>query len=78
VISCVAGAPPELAQDLIERGIHLVGGGSLLKGFDVRINSETDVPVRMVRQPLESVVLGAGRVIESYEELRDMFMGSRR
>ena len=78
VISCVAGAPPELAQDLIERGIHLVGGGSLLKGFDVRINAETDVPVRMVRQPLESVVLGAGRVIESYEELRDMFMGSRR
>ena len=78
VISCVAEAPPELAQDLIERGIHLVGGGSLLKGFDVRINAETDVPVRMVRQPLESVVLGAGRVIESYEELRDMFMGSRR
>jgi len=36
------------------------------------------VPVRMVRQPLESVVLGAGRVIESYEELRDMFMEARR
>ncbi len=78
VLSCVAEAPPELAQDLIEHGIHLVGGGSLLKGLDLRLQKETEVPVRLVRQPLESVVLGAGRVVESYEELREMFMGSRR
>jgi rod shape-determining protein MreB len=78
VLSCVAEAPPELAQDLIEHGIHLVGGGSLLKGLDLRLQNETEVPVRLVRQPLESVVLGAGRVVESYEELREMFMGSRR
>ena len=78
VLSCVAEAPPELAQDLIERGIFLVGGGSLLKGLDLRLTEETEVPVRLVRQPLESVVLGAGRVIESYEELRDMFMEARR
>ena len=78
VLACVAEAPPELAQDLIEHGVYLVGGGSLLKGLDLRLSNETEVPVRMVRQPLESVVLGAGRVIESYEELRDMFMGARR
>jgi rod shape-determining protein MreB len=78
VLSCVAEAPPELAQDLIEHGIHLVGGGSLLKGLDLRLEKETEVPVRLVRQPLESVVLGAGRVVESYEELREMFMGARR
>lgn len=78
VLSCVAEAPPELAQDLIEHGIHLVGGGSLLKGLDLRLERESEVPVRLVRQPLESVVLGAGRVVESYEELREMFMGSRR
>jgi rod shape-determining protein MreB len=78
VLACVSEAPPELAQDLIERGIHLVGGGSLLKGLDLRLAKETEVPVQLVRQPLESVVLGAGRVIESYEELRDMFMSSRR
>lgn len=78
VLACVGEAPPELAQDLIEHGIHLVGGGSLLKGLDLRLEQETDVPVRLVRQPLESVVLGAGRVVESYEELREMFMGSRR
>lgn len=78
VLSCVAEAPPELAQDLIERGIHLVGGGAMLKGLDLRLAEECEVPVRLVRQPLESVVLGAGRVIESYEELRDMFMEARR
>lgn len=78
VLSCVAEAPPELAQDLIEHGIHLVGGGSLLKGLDLRLHKETEVPVRLVRQPLESVVLGAGRVVESYEELAGIFMGSRR
>lgn len=78
VLACVAEAPPELAQDLIEHGIHLVGGGSLLKGLDLRLARECEVPVQLVRQPLESVVLGAGRVVESYEELREMFMGSRR
>jgi rod shape-determining protein MreB and related proteins len=77
VLSCVGEAPPELAQDLIEHGIHLVGGGALLKGLDLRLSKETEVPVQIVRQPLESVVLGAGRVVESYEELRDMFMGAR-
>ena len=78
VLACLSEAPPELAQDLIEHGIHLVGGGSLLKGLDLRIANESEVPVQLVRQPLESVVLGAGRVVESYEELRDMFMGARR
>ncbi len=78
VLSCVAKAPPELAQDLIEQGIYLVGGGSLLKGLDLRLSKETEVPVRLVRQPLEAVVLGAGRIVESYENLRDMFMSSGR
>ncbi|MGB3410568.1 MAG: rod shape-determining protein [Microthrixaceae bacterium] len=78
VLACVAEAPPELAQDLIEHGIHLVGGGSLLKGLDLRLAKECEVPVKTVRQPLESVVLGAGRVVESYEELSDMFMSARR
>lgn len=78
VLSCLAEAPPELAQDLIEQGIHLVGGGSLLKGLDLRLAKETEVPVRLVRQPLEAVVLGAGRIVENYEDLADMFMSSGR
>ncbi len=78
VLSCVSKAPPELAQDLIEHGIYLVGGGALLKGLDTRLMQETDVPVRVVRQPLEAVVLGAGRVVESWEDLGDMFMTTGR
>jgi rod shape-determining protein MreB and related proteins len=78
VVSCLGEAPPELAQDLIMQGIHLVGGGAMLRGLDVRLAQATEVPVQLVRQPLESVVLGAGRIIESYEALKAMFMDARR
>ena len=74
VLSCLAQAPPELAQDLIVQGVHLVGGGGLLKGMDLRLTRESDVPVRRVRSPLEAVVLGAGKVIEHYESVQAMFM----
>ena len=80
VLSCLAQAPPELAQDLIVQGIHLVGGGGMLKGMDIRLTEESDVQVRLVKAPLEAVVLGAGKVIEHYESVQAMFMdgGSRR
>jgi rod shape-determining protein MreB and related proteins len=77
VVTCLGAAPPELAQDLIEQGIHLVGGGGLLAGLDVRMAHETDVNVHLVDAPLECVVLGAGRCIESYDALKSMFMGAR-
>ena len=75
VVSALSQTPPELAQDLIIRGIHLVGGGGLLKGLDQRISNETQLPVHIVNQPLESVVLGAGRCLEAFDSLKDMFMG---
>ncbi|MGB2756507.1 MAG: rod shape-determining protein [Acidimicrobiia bacterium] len=78
VIRCLAQTPPELAQDLIINGIHLVGGGGMLRGLDRRISEETKLPVHMVDQPLESVVLGAGRCIESFDQLGDVFMGRPR
>ena len=78
VIACLGDAPPELAQDLIVRGMHLVGGGGMLRGLDLRIAEETEIPVHLVDAPLECVVLGAGKVIESYDQLKDMFMGARR
>ena len=78
VIHCLGQAPPELAQDLITQGIVLVGGGCMLRGLDERLALEAEVPVRLVDQPLEAVVLGAGRVIESYDALRAMFMDARR
>jgi rod shape-determining protein MreB len=78
VITCLGEAPPELAQDLIVRGMHLVGGGGMLRGFDLRIAEETEIPVHLVDAPLECVVLGAGKVIENYDRLKMMFMGARR
>ena len=77
VISCLGNAPPELAHDLIGQGMYLVGGGGMLKGLDVRISVETDIPVTLVEQPLEAVVFGAGRCIERYDDLKVMFMGGR-
>jgi rod shape-determining protein MreB len=78
VVQCLGQAPPELAQDLIAQGIHLVGGGGMLRGLDRRLQEETAIPVRMVDAPLECVVLGAGRCLEAFESLKVMFMGAER
>jgi len=78
VIAALAQTPPELSQDLITRGIHLVGGGAMLRGLDLRIAKETALPVYLVEAPLECVVLGAGRCLESFDRLKDMFMGRPR
>ena len=78
VVQCLGQAPPELAQDLIVEGIHLVGGGGMLGGFDRRLSAETAVPVHLVSAPLECVVLGAGRCLEAFESLKVMFMGAER
>jgi len=78
VIKCLGEAPPELAQDLISQGIHLVGGGGLLRGLDRRLQEETAIPVHLVDAPLECVVLGAGRCLEAFESLKVMFMGNDR
>ncbi len=78
VLSCIAQAPPELSQDLITEGIHLVGGGAMLRGLDLRLKDETKVDVHIVDTPLECVVNGAGRCIESFESLKVMFLGDKR
>ena len=78
VISALGQTPPELAQDLILNGINLVGGGGMLRGLDLRIAKETSLPVRLVDAPLECVVEGAGRCLESFDLLKDMFMGNAR
>jgi rod shape-determining protein MreB len=74
VIRCLGSAPPELAQDLIVRGIHLVGGGGMLNGLSDRLAADTNVPVHLVANPLEAVVLGAGQCVEAYDDVRYMFM----
>ncbi len=74
VVKCLGAAPPELAQDLITQGIHLVGGGGMLRGLDRRIAEETTLPVRLVEAPLECVVLGAGKCLEEFDAVRSLFM----
>ncbi|MFI3257331.1 MAG: rod shape-determining protein [Spirochaetales bacterium] len=61
--------PPELAADIVERGIVMTGGGSLLKGLDRLISKETGVPVFLVESPLECVAVGAGRSFEIFRDL---------
>ncbi|HET7490140.1 MAG TPA: rod shape-determining protein [Acidimicrobiales bacterium] len=78
VVQCLGQAPPELAQDLISQGIHLVGGGGMLRGLDRRLAEETAIPVHLVDAPLECVVLGAGRCLEAFDSLKVMFMGAER
>jgi len=77
LVTCLGRAPAELAQDLISQGIHLVGGGALLRGLDARLAHDSSVPVQLVDAPLECVVLGAGHCIESYDQLKVMFMDER-
>ncbi|HVC13540.1 MAG TPA: rod shape-determining protein [Acidimicrobiales bacterium] len=76
--NCLGEAPPELAQDIIFEGIHLTGGGALLRGLSQRLADTTGVPVHLVDAPLESVVLGAGRCIESFDRLQPLFSAAER
>jgi rod shape-determining protein MreB len=62
--------PPELAADIVDKGIVLTGGGSLLKNLDKRLREETGLPVSMADDPLASVVLGAGRMLTDFNLLR--------
>lgn len=61
--------PPELAADIIERGIMLAGGGALLNGIDTLISHETGIVTHVAPAPLNCVVLGAGKVLEDYKNL---------
>ncbi len=62
--------PPELSADILDRGIVLTGGGALLKKLDVRLREETGLPVSIAEQPLYSVVLGAGKLLDNIDLLR--------
>ena len=62
--------PPELSADIVDRGIVLTGGGSMLKNLDKRLREETGLPLAMAEDPLSSVVLGAGRMLSDFNLLR--------
>ena len=70
--------PPELAADIIDRGIMLAGGGALLKGIDTLISHETGIVTHIAADPLSCVVLGTGRVLENFKQLERVFSGRSR
>lgn len=69
--------PPELAGDIIDRGIVLTGGGSLLRGMDTRLREETGLPIITVDNPLTTVVLGTGKVLDELDLLRKVTIMSQ-
>ena len=64
--------PPELLSDVMTNGIHLAGGGSLLRGLDVLIARETKIPCKIIDDPLTAVVRGAGIALENIETLAEV------
>ena len=78
VLDTLSGAPPELANDVLDKGILMTGGTSLLPGLAERITREAEVSARLVDTPLECVALGAGRIIESFDDLGPIFVDSPR
>ena len=70
--------PPELAGDIMDRGIVLTGGGAMLLGLDERIRHETGMPVHVAHDPLTSVALGAGKCVEEFEALQQVLVSDHR
>ncbi len=75
---CLAEAPPELTHDVLETGMFLTGGGSLLRGIDMRLAQECEVPVHVTEDPLRTVVRGAGHMVEHLADYRSAFQLVRR
>ena len=69
--------PPELAADIVDRGIVLTGGGALLRGLDERLRHETGMPVHVAEEPLQSVAMGAGKCVEEFDALQAVLVAER-
>jgi rod shape-determining protein MreB and related proteins len=74
----LAEAPPELTHDVLETGTFVTGGGALLRGLDLLLSQECEVPVHVTDRPLETVVLGAGAMLERLDDYRSSFQLVRR
>jgi rod shape-determining protein MreB len=68
--------PPELAADIVDKGIVITGGGALLHGLDVRLANETGMPIVIAPNPLHTVAIGAGQCLEEFEALKPVLMST--
>jgi rod shape-determining protein MreB len=78
VKSTLDKTPPELASDLMDRGIVLTGGGAQLRGLDERLRQETNMPIHIADQPLNAVAIGSGKCIEEFEALEKVLISEPR
>jgi len=70
--------PPELAGDVMDRGIVLAGGGANLRGLDERLRHETGMPILIADNPLHSVAIGSGRCVEDFDALQQVLVSERK
>ena len=75
---CLAESPPDLAHDVLETGLFLIGGGALLRGLDMRLAQDCEVPVHLTEHPLATVAIGAGRLLDYEPDQREAFLSPRR
>ena len=82
IVECVKGTlektPPELASDIIEKGIVLAGGGALIKNLDKLLSQKTGMPVYIAEDPLDCVVKGTGKTLEDLERLKSVLVNARK
>ncbi|MDX6647589.1 MAG: rod shape-determining protein MreB [Miltoncostaeaceae bacterium] len=78
VKSTLDKTPPELASDIMDRGIMLAGGGSLLQGLDERLRRETEMPIHVAESPLTCVAVGSGRSLEEFDVMKKASGGRNR
>jgi len=78
IVAVVKGAleqtPPELAADIVDRGIYLTGGGALLKNLDILLHQETGLPIKIADDPLSTVVRGSGRALDNLGILKEVMV----
>jgi rod shape-determining protein MreB and related proteins len=75
VLLALERTPPELAADIVDKGIVLTGGGALLKNMDVLLREETGLPVMVADDPISAVVLGSGKTLDHIELLKEVAIG---
>jgi rod shape-determining protein MreB len=72
VRTCLERTPPELAADIVDKGIVLTGGGALLRGLDLLLRAETNLPITIAEDPLSCVALGTGKVLDELDLLKQV------